>query len=107
MFVRRFFIFSFIAALLYGMPSSYAEPIPEYALQKDFQNCMGEDTPQTNQARAGYCNCVINKMRSWDLDTYGEVATEQAKNPTNTDKVSEKIGELAKECLAQALGAPK
>ena len=88
--------FTFVASV------ARAEPIPEYALQKDYQNCMGEDTPQTNPEHANYCGCVINKMRSWDLETYGEVATEQAKDPTNTAKISQKIGDLAKECIAQA-----
>ena len=96
-FVAFFFVF-----LLGSNSALHAEAVPDYALQKDYDNCMGEDTAQTSAERASYCGCVRTKMQSWDLDTYGEVATEQSKDPTNTAKVSQKIGELAKECLAQA-----
>ena len=100
--IRFLFLFLISFAVL-PLMSAKAENIPDYVLDKDYESCMGEDTPQSNPEHARYCECARSKMRSWDLETYGTAASEQAKNPTDTAKVSEKIGEIAKACLAEVL----
>ncbi len=88
--------------LLIFTASAHAEPIPEFALDKDFENCMGGETAQKNPQRAAYCNCVKNEMRNWDLETYGALATEQSK-AGNAQQIPKKIDDLAQGCIAKVL----
>jgi hypothetical protein len=79
-----------------------ASPVPEYALDKDFQNCMGGETVLQSPQRAQYCNCMRQGMKNWDLDTYGNVALEQSK-ARDAQQVPAQIAEMARGCLANAL----
>lgn len=88
--------------LLVATASAHAEAIPQYALDKDYETCMGGSNPQQDPERAAYCNCVRDGMKSWDLDTYGAIASEQAK-AANAQQIPQKIAELAKGCIAKVL----
>jgi hypothetical protein len=79
--------------------AALAEPIPEYALAKDYENCMGGLTPQQDVQRAQYCSCMRNGMRKWDANAYVEMLIEQAR----TQEISPAIDALAKECVAKVL----
>lgn len=74
-----------------------AEPIPDYALNKDYENCLG-DQPNDHERQA-YCHCVREGMRGWDLDTYGDIAMQQIK----TGKAPAQIEMLAKGCVDKVL----
>jgi hypothetical protein len=102
--MKQLAFLAFVALLMIPSlsTSARAEPIPDYALDKDFQNCMGNESPQKDPERAQYCNCVRDGMRNWDLDTYGAVASEQAK-ASNAQQVPQKIEDLAKACIAKVL----
>lgn len=81
-----------------ALPSAVrAEPIPDYALDKDYENCLG-DQPNDHERKA-YCACVRDGMRSWDLESYGGMAMEQIK----TGKPSAQIETLAKGCIEKVL----
>jgi hypothetical protein len=97
--MRRLHVFILLSfgSLLSG--AALAEPIPEYALAKDYENCMGGLTPQQDVQRAQYCSCMRNGMRRWDANTYAEMLIEQAR----TQEISPAIDELAKECVAKVL----
>lgn len=81
----------------------HATPIPEYVLNKDYENCLGGESEKSDPQRARFCECSRSKMRQWDLDTYGATATEAANNPLNTKDISQKIDEIASACLADSL----
>lgn len=99
---KQFVFLGFMMLLLLHSSSARAEAIPEYALDKDYQNCMGGDTAEKEPERAQYCNCIRDSMRSWDLDTYGAVAMEQSKS-SNAQKTPQKIEDLARACIAKVL----
>jgi hypothetical protein len=82
--------------------AAQAEPVPEYALDKDFMSCMGGSTVQQDPQRGQYCNCVRDSMRGWDLDTYGAIATQESKS-TNAQQVPAKIQEIAQACISKIL----
>jgi hypothetical protein len=90
-------------SLLLSCATAQAEPVPEYALDKDFQNCMGGEAPQKDPQRAEYCNCIRDSMKGWSLDEYGAVATEESKAGGSTQNVPQKIAELAKSCIAKVM----
>lgn len=83
--------------------TAHAEAIPEYALEKDFQNCMGGESPQKDPQRAEYCNCVRDGMRSWSLDEYGAIATQESKNGGSAQNAPAKLTDLAKACISKVL----
>ncbi len=76
-----------------------AEPIPETVLDHDYASCMGEVTAQQDPRRGAYCACVRDRMRRWDLDTYGNIAMEQLRS--GNSQPPQKVRELAQECMAQ------
>jgi len=84
------------------MASAHAEAIPQYALDKDYETCMGGSNQHQDPDRASYCTCVRDGMKSWDLDTYGALASQQAK-AANAQQIPQKIADLAKECIAKVL----
>lgn len=90
-----------LAIMLLALPA-HAEPIPQYVLDHDYVSCMGGATPQKDPERAEYCACVRDGMKSWDLDTYGNVAMAQQK-ASNAQQVPEKIEELAQSCIQKIL----
>lgn len=96
--LKIFFLFLF---LLYPLACS-AEPIPEYALDKDFMSCMGNQTVQQDPQRGQYCNCIRDTMRGWDLDTYGAVVTQESK-ATNAQQIPQKLEQIAQACIAKVL----
>jgi len=99
--MRNIIAFFFVLLSLSFLGKAYAESVPTYALDKDYENCMGSESEQSNPERARFCDCARNKMKEWDLDTYGAAASEAAKDPKNTAAVSQQIGDIAKACLAQ------
>ena len=52
--IRFLFLFLISFAVL-PLMSAKAENIPDYVLDKDYESCMGEDTPQSNPEHARYC----------------------------------------------------
>ncbi|MFY9287870.1 MAG: hypothetical protein WAO98_05155 [Alphaproteobacteria bacterium] len=79
-----------------------AEPVPDYVLDRDYLSCMGGESAQSDPQRDQYCQCTRDAMRSWDLDTYGAVATEQSK-AASKEQVPTKIGDIAKACIEKIL----
>jgi hypothetical protein len=72
-----------------------ADPIPAYILDKDYQNCIGNDAKDVN--KINYCECVRTTMRKeWTLDDYGGMVMEQLKNP---NQPTEQLQKLAKSCF--------
>ncbi len=88
--------------LLLTCASAQAEPIPEYALDKDYQNCMGGESAQKDPERSAYCNCIRDSMRGWSLDEYGALATQESK-AANAQQTPQKLEDLAKTCIAKVL----
>jgi hypothetical protein len=94
-----------ILTLLFLSPiAARAEPIPDGMLDKEYTTCMGGETAKTDADRARYCLCVRNAMKSWDLDTYGKVASEQAAKGNNPENVAPQIQDIGKSCIQQVLG---
>ena len=79
--------------------SARAELMPDEALQKDYDNCMGGKTAEEEPEHAQYCDCVRDGMRKWSVDDYGAVATEAKTSQATPDK----IADLAKGCISQIL----
>jgi hypothetical protein len=91
-----------ILVLLLGITiDARAEPVPEFALDKDFQNCMGGETPQQDAQRAQYCNCIRDSMKGWSLDEYGSVA-EQSKT-VSTQQAPKPLMDIAQACISKVL----
>jgi len=97
---KIFFLFAIISLALTS--TVRAEPIPDYVLDKDYSSCMGGTDAAADAARDAYCNCVRDGMRSWDLESYANIALEQSKS-ANPQAAPPKIEELAKECIAKVL----
>lgn len=83
---------------------AHAEQVPAYALEKDFENCMGHENPQKNPERAEYCDCVRNSMKDWSMEAYGQLAMEGAK-AKNASEEPAQLQEIAKACVTKVLGA--
>jgi hypothetical protein len=94
---------AFSAAIVFGMfmasYAAHADPVPDYVLQKDYENCMGGQTSQQDVQRAQYCSCMRNSMRSWDEEAYANLLLEQAK----TQVISPVIEALAKNCMEKVI----
>ena len=74
--------------------------IPDYALDRDYKNCVGDDNdPQ----RAAYCNCVRDGMRGWSENDYAQIASEQAANANTPGAIPSQIADLAKACIEKVL----
>lgn len=84
-----------------GVPV-FAESVPQEALDKDYEACMGGQTEQEAPDRSEYCNCVRTGMQHWDADIYSNAVTEQAQAGM-ARVASSKVEELANTCLAKAL----
>ncbi len=87
----------FCVLMMIAAPA-YAE-LPEEALNKDYQACMGGDN---DPERAEYCGCIRDQMRGWDLATYQALATQEA-GAASGAPIPEKISDLAKTCMAKVL----
>ena len=72
-----------------------AEPIPEYALQKDYENCLGGIPPQQDPQRAQYCACMRSGMRGWSADAYAQMLIDQSKTQT----IAPEVDALARTCV--------
>ena len=90
--------FVLVGGLLIPLAAS-ADPVPEYVLQKDYENCMAGETAQQDVQRAQYCSCVRNGMRNWDESTYAGLLVEQAR----TQQLPAPIEELAKACIQKVI----
>jgi len=91
---------SFIAFLLAlaALPAR-AEPIPDYVLNKDYENCVG--TEASDKDKVAYCQCVRDTMKkSWSLDDYGALAEEAIKNPKEPPA---RLQALAQACAEKVL----
>jgi hypothetical protein len=78
--------------------------LPDFVMDKDYENCMGGDTG--NAPRATYCACVRDGMRGWDINDYMAMAQEAvAAQAAGGDPASPpgKLGDLAKACIAKAM----
>ena len=89
---------TFVLLLLIAVPAK-ADPAPAYMLDKEYETCMSGPTQGLDQQKKNYCLCVRNRMASWDLDTFAQVA-QSAKNSSAVPAVLE---DLAKACIAQTL----
>ena len=93
-----------ITALALLAPAAYADPIPDYILNKDYDNCVKGATQDPDPAKrdpdaAKHCDCIRTSMRSsWSLDDYGDMVMAQLKN---SSQVPEKLQTLAKSCFNQ------
>lgn len=75
--------------------------LPNDVLDRDYENCLDGDK---DPARTTYCACIRNGMKEWDVNTYAEAAMQGLSPSSNPDTLlSGKIGDLAKQCLSQAL----
>jgi hypothetical protein len=76
------------------------EALPQGALDKDYQNCMGGENEHSDPQRAQYCHCVMDEVKKWDTQTYGSVATEQSKSP---QAPAAQLENIAKACIDKIL----
>lgn len=97
-FLSAFFVFVTVVS----STGARAEPVPADVLDHDYASCMGGTSPEQDPQKAAYCNCIRDGMRSWDLDTYGELATQQS-NAQNAQQVPQKIQDLAQACIHKVL----
>ena len=100
--MQRSYLFLLVILILATARPCYAEAVPDYALDKDYENCMGGETAAANPERNKFCGCARDEMRQWSLDQYGAAASEQAKNSNDTSKVIDVVGEIAKVCMKRA-----
>jgi hypothetical protein len=91
------------AIALIALAQPVRAELPDYVLDRDYQNCLG--VGEVDPQRAEYCTCVRNAMRSWDIDTYGNVAT-QATTTANLGASAQppaQLSDIAKACIAKVL----
>jgi hypothetical protein len=81
---------------------AHAEVLPGYVLDKEFEACMGGTTMQQDPQRGQYCDCVRDSMRTMDVDSYAQAATEQSK-AADPSKPTAKIQAIAEACLNKVL----
>jgi hypothetical protein len=88
-----------LLVLAFTARAAYADPIPSYILDKDYQSCIGQDTGDA--AKTAYCTCVRDTMRgSWSIEDYGAMAEAQMKNPNQPPM---QLEQLAKTCAEKVL----
>jgi hypothetical protein len=93
-------VFIVMALAMFSLASAaHAGPIPEYMLQKDYENCLGGQTPQQDPERAQYCSCIRNGMRGWSEETYAALLIEQARTQT----LPPQIEALGKACVEKVM----
>jgi hypothetical protein len=98
--MKTVLLLGFMTLLLCG--PAFADELPDYVLNKDYENCMAGDN--ANPQRAAYCNCVRDGMRGWAIGAYMEAATQAAANAGNQNaKAPGKIEELANQCIAKVM----
>jgi len=81
-----------------------AQPVPEIALQKDYQECMGGATAQQNGLRDQYCHCVHDQLKKMNLDTYTQMATQAQKvqqSGGDPNDLPHQIQQIAHYCMQQ------
>jgi hypothetical protein len=76
--------------------------IPDYILDHDYQNCIGDDA---DKDRAAYCACVRDGMRSWSLTAYMDAAEQEAAASAgqSNGQPPGMIENLAKQCITQVI----
>jgi hypothetical protein len=76
--------------------------LPDFVLDRDYKNCMGNDN---NPKHAAYCACVRDGMKDWSEDTYAEMAmqTISALSGSKAQKAPAKLEDLAHKCISQTL----
>jgi hypothetical protein len=87
--------------LLLGMAVPARADLPDIVLDRDYQNCIGDDA--ADKDRAAYCKCVRDGMSHWDPQTYLDAAQQAADASGAGAQPPGKIEELAKQCIAQVL----
>lgn len=81
--------------LLAALPA-YADPIPDFMLEKDYAACMGGENPAQDPTRNNYCLCIKNSMKNWDLNAYENLLMQQANDP---QQIPAQLQQLAKACI--------
>ncbi len=77
----RKFAFVILFGAIVNISVAYADPVPEYALDKDFTSCMGGEDPAKDPPRRDYCNCIRDSMKGWTMEEYGQMAMEEIQGP--------------------------
>ena len=93
-------VFGVAFGLAQGVAPAWAA-VPEDVLAREYQTCVGGDS---DPARAVYCECVREGMRTWDDATFAGVAAQAAAASAPTvANAPEKLAALAQQCIARAL----
>jgi hypothetical protein len=78
--------FVFVFALTLANWSAQAQNLPAEVLDKEYDNCVNQPGTGSIAQKKAYCLCMRNKMASWTLDTYVNIAKEVeasgARSPT-------------------------
>jgi len=84
---------------LWAIPA-YAE-LPDEILEKEYQNCMGNDTAAD---RAAYCACIRTGMKSWNMNDYVAISQQTSVAATTSGaSMPARVEELARKCIAEVL----
>ena len=77
-----------------------AAAVPDFLLDRDYRNCLGDDE---DPARAAYCSCMRQGMKSWDISDYAKTAMQAAAATADPDAAPPpRLEELAKQCMGQS-----
>lgn len=89
--------------LVLALASPVRAELPDYLLDKDYQNCVGADT--SDRQRIAYCECVRSGMQDWDMTTYVQAATQMAAAAASNPNAQPTgmIQTLAQGCLAKVM----
>jgi len=75
-----------------------ASDIPQFALDKFYENCLGGEG--SDQARVAYCHCMRDAMNGWSDNDFSTMLEEQMKNPSQPPA---KLDAQAKICVQKVL----
>jgi hypothetical protein len=101
--MKKLMTLAFLGCVMAAPALADDTPMPDEYLQKDYENCMGGETPQSSPERAQYCQCIRDGMRHWTVDQYGSAATQLAQSQGKGGSEPSSVLGLAKSCMQKAL----